>query len=309
MFQTPIAFILFNRPPETRIAFEVIRSVRPTDLFLIADAARAGREGEEQAVAETREIVAQVDWPCDVRRIYATQNLGCGKRIASGITAAFEQIDRLIVLEDDCVADPTFFSYAEALLERYADDPRVMAISGDCFHSQFLPSDASYYFSKYPHCWGWATWKRAWSLFRSHIPDWHKVIMSRDFRDLCHSSREQRYWLDVFQRIARGKVDTWDFQWTLTCWRHQGLTALPKQNLVSNIGFNESGTHTQEATSLSNLPTFPMNEIIHPEVVHRDLEADRYSDEMIFSGPWREPGAIQKIANKLKTTMARRRAA
>ncbi|MGI9470094.1 MAG: glycosyltransferase family 2 protein [Rubripirellula sp.] len=308
MFQTPIAFILFNRPRETQIAFDVIRSIRPTELFLISDAARENRELEPLAVEKTRQIVADVDWPCQVRRIYAEANMGCGKRISSGITAAFEEVDRLIVLEDDCVAHPTFFPYAECLLDRYEDDPRVMAVSGDCFHSQFQSSAASYYFSKYPHCWGWATWKRAWSLFQSHIPDWRQIILSRDFESLCHSTKERNYWLDVFERIARGRIDTWDFQWTLTCWKHQGLTALPKQNLISNIGFNSNGTHTQEATSLANLPTFPMDIICHPDQVLRDLRADQVTDEQIFSGPWREPGPMKRITNKLRS-LRRRNAA
>ncbi len=180
MFDVPIAFVFFNRPQPTQAGFERIRAARPSRLFLISDAPRAGRTGEADLVRECRRIVRGIDWPCDVQMIYADENMGCGRRISSGITQAMTEVDRLIILEDDCVPEPSFFSYCEQLLDRYEDDQRVMAISGDNFQLGTHRTNASYYFSKYPHCWGWATWRRAWQHFRLDIPAWP------EFRDMMH---------------------------------------------------------------------------------------------------------------------------
>src|SRR5690606_39168635 len=109
--------------------------------------------------------VDHVDWDCEVHRNYAESNMGCGRRPSSGISWVFEHVDRAIILEDDCVPDPTFFPFCEEMLERYAGDPRVMQISGRSVYDTAPQSHYSYYFSRQLNCWGWATWARAWKLY------------------------------------------------------------------------------------------------------------------------------------------------
>ena len=128
MTETPIVFVTFNRPDSAARSFESIRKARPKTLFLVSDAARGDRVGEADLVERTRRIGEQVDWPCDVHRMYATENLGCARRISSAISKALEIVDRLIILEDDCIAHHDFYDYCDALLDRYADDERVMAV-------------------------------------------------------------------------------------------------------------------------------------------------------------------------------------
>lgn len=284
MFDVPVALVVFNRPEPTAISFDAIARLRPRQLFLISDAARPDRPGEAQQVAECRRIAERVDWDCDLRTIFAETNLGCGRRISSGISEAFESVDRLIVLEDDCAADPSFFTFCDAMLDRYASDDRVMAVSGNNFQMGRARGEASYYFSKYPHCWGWATWRRAWQHFDLTIPNWPAFRDAGGLAHVCDSPDEVQYWTEAFDKVHAGRSQSWAFPWMLACWMNSGLTILPAMNLVSNIGFGEQATHTRRQTSLSNLKAESMGPIVHPDWVVRHAQADRFTDRTIFSG-------------------------
>lgn len=304
MLDVPIAFVIFNRPGPTKISFQQIRSARPTKLFLISDAARANRPQEAKLVQECRHIAEQVDWPCEVTKIYADQNMSCGRRISSGITEAMTHVERLIILEDDCVASPSFFPYCDALLDRYQDDERVMAITGNNFQMGAQRTSASYYFSKYPHCWGWATWRRAWQHFRLDIPDWPRFRDAGHLAAFCSGNREINYWTNIFDRVHAGSSDSWAYPWTLCCWMHHGLTALPSVNLVSNIGFGEDATHTKKTIPMAGLPAGTLDTIVHPAAVARHFAADSFTDELIFSR-----GGRKNPLKRLRRALIGRRAA
>lgn len=303
MLDVPIAFVVFNRPGPTKTSFQMIRAARPTKLFLISDAPRIGRVGEAKRVQECRDIAEQVEWDCEVVKIYAKENMGCGRRISSGITKAMEQVDRLIVLEDDCVASPSFFPFCDQLLRRYEDDERVMAVTGNNFQLGAERTSASYYFSKYPHCWGWATWRRAWEKFQLNIPDWPEFRDSGHLAAFCSSRHEIDYWTKIFDRVHAGNSDSWAYPWTLCCWMHHGLTALPSVNLVSNIGFGEDATHTKKADAMSHLPAHRMDDIVHPKAVARHFAADAFTDELIFTRAGRKH-PLKRLSRALRLRAA-----
>jgi hypothetical protein len=283
-FEIPTAFVVFNRPDHTQKSFEAIRAVRPSRFFIISDGPREGRPGEADLVRQSRDLVEQIDWPCDVTRLYADQNMGCGKRISSGVSAAMAKVDRLIVLEDDCVPDPSFFSFCQELLTRYENDQRVMSITGDNFQHGIVRSNASYYFSKYPHCWGWATWRRAWDKFDLQIPYWPEFRDSGQLLNFCHHLREVAYWTRMLDLVYAGELKSWAFPWMLACWMNHGLTAIPQRNLVANIGFGADATHTKQCNHQAGIAAESLTEIVHPEFVHRNFAADQYTDDKIFSG-------------------------
>jgi hypothetical protein len=121
MVQSPIVFLIFNRPEETARTFAAIRAVRPARLLVVADGPRAGRRGEEELCRRTRSVIDGVDWPCEVLRNFSGANMGCGRRVASGVDWAFAQVEEAIILEDDCLPDPSFFPYCAELLERWCE--------------------------------------------------------------------------------------------------------------------------------------------------------------------------------------------
>ena len=284
MLKAPIAYIVFNRPRHTTESFAAIKAQRPARLFIIADGPRAGHQTDADRCRAVREIVDHIDWPCDVYRDYADRNLGLKRRVSSGLNWVFGQVDRAIVLEDDCVPHPDFFKYCDSLLDRYETDERVWVITGNNFQGGHKRGDAAYYFSKYNHCWGWASWRRAWQHYHGDIPFWPEWKDSTDWLRKTSGRAERRYWTHIFDRVWRGEIDSWAYPWTACVWYHGGLTATPNVNLVTNIGFGPAGTHTVTSEELAGDQTYPLGPLIHPDTVQQDREADRYAFDHHFGG-------------------------
>jgi hypothetical protein len=284
--KTAVALILFNRPEETARVFERIREARPEKLFLIADGPRPGNADDQHASELARAVVAEVDWPCEVKRNFADENLGLKRRIPSGLDWVFEQVTEAIILEDDCLPHPSFFPYCEELLARYRDDERVVHISG----SQLLPEPPakwSYHFSRGPAIWGWATWRRAWRLFDVDLTDWHAMTKRQRkarLREMFEEPAEQRHWGFVWN--SSHDIDNWDAQWSYAALSRGLLAIHPNRNMISNIGFGDDATNATAdplgiaARDLQGI-SFPLE---HPPEVRRDVEADR-SASYLFRRP------------------------
>lgn len=281
----PVLLTVFNRPHETRQVLARLKDVRPEKIFVAADGPREGKPEDQNLCDEVRRMVAQeITWPAAVNTDFAAKNLGLRRRLASAVSWALEHEDRVIVLEDDCLPTPSFFRFCTELLEHCRNDHRVGVVTGDNFQPEGFARPASYYFSRYPHCWGWATWRRAWDLYDDGMSDWPEVRESGWLRDLFPHALEALYWRQIFDGTYSGEIQSWAYRWTYSCWRHGLLTATPVLNLVTNIGTGaaasntrdpEQGKHGVEACAL----TFPL---VHPVDVARDLTADEYAQQRVF---------------------------
>lgn len=280
---TPVAFLIFNRPDTTSQVFERIAAARPPKLLVVADGPRANRAHEAEQCARTRAVVEQVNWPCEVIRNYSDANLGCRRRVASGLDWVFQQVEEAIILEDDCVPHPTFFRFCEDLLERYRNDERVGMISGDNFQFGRHAADGSYYLSKYTHIWGWATWRRAWQHYDVTARYWPQFLASGAFEQATFPG-ERATWRSALERVHAGQIDTWDYQWTLACWAQSMLCILPEVNMVTNIGFGADATHTQRDSPYANLEARAMSwPLREPSLFAANVAADRATAEGQFS--------------------------
>jgi hypothetical protein len=283
--KTPVAFLIFNRPDTTARVFERIREARPPRLLVVADGPRADRPGEAERCAAARALIDGVDWDCEVLTCYADANLGCLRRVSSGLDWVFGRVPEAIILEDDCLPDPTFFRFCEELLERYRDDFRVAMISGGNYQFGKRRSPHSYYFSRYTHIWGWASWRRAWRHCDTTMRLWPEVRNSGLLRHLLGDERAARYWAGLFEKAHRGEADAWSYCWLFACWAQGALTVLPSVNLMSNIGFAAGATHTSGGGRLAAMPTEPMTfPLSHPECMFADPVADARSERELFSG-------------------------
>ncbi len=272
---TPVAFFIFKRPDVTQRVFDSIAKARPQQLFLIGDGPREEVPDEAERVAQTRELVAKVDWDCDVRTDFSLKNLGCKQRVVSGMRWVFEQVEEAIILEDDCLPDPTFYRFCEKLLSRYRDDRRIVGINGNNFQAGQTRTPYSYYYSKYFHCWGWATWRRVWEDYDADLSAWPDFLESDQLSHCCDSVEEEIFWRSVFSRQFREKTNSWAYAWTFSCWLQSGLSVAPEVNLVTNLGFGDEATHTSAVSSpLSGIPTLPIEEISHPPHIVRHKLAD-----------------------------------
>jgi len=281
--QTPVVFIVFNRPELTKQSFALLRRAQPCTLFLVADGPRPGVSTDITRCQSVRDIVSEIDWHCQVTRIFATENLGCMCRITSGLNEVFTLVPEAIIVEDDCMPDATFFRFCEEMLERYRDDLRVGAVSGDNFQKRGRASERSYYFSRYPHCWGWATWRRAWQRLDLYMEGWPALRDKNWLEGLFPRSCDQLYWRKMFDETSMGRIDSWAFRWTLTCWVEGFLTVLPSVNLVTNVGFDGGGTNNLKRDSRAYVPSesmiFPLN---HPLSVFAGVRADNYTPGTLF---------------------------
>jgi hypothetical protein len=280
----PILFIIFNRPDTTFQVFEAIRDSRPTELFIAADGPRCTKDGEVELCREARTIVDNVDWDCTVHTLFRTENLGCKVAVSSAIDWFFSHVEAGIILEDDCLPNASFFLYCQQMLDRFKEDERIFMISGDNFQNGVWRGDGDYYFSIYGHIWGWATWKRAWKKYDVTMADWEVLKNDEKFNSIFSGEDEAGFWKNIFTAVSDGKVDTWDYQWIYTGFKHRMLSVMPNENLVKNIGFGINATHTRDvANPYSNMTTHSLQIQNHPTSIAADVAADAYTYKSMFN--------------------------
>jgi len=287
--KTPVVFFIFNRPDTTLRVFEEIRKMRPSLLLIVADGPRENHPGDRDLCARTRATLEEVGWDCDVRRNYSPTNLGCRRRVSSGLDWVFQEVEEAILLEDDCLPEPTFFRFCEELLERYREDERIGQISGFNFQSGKRRAPYSYYFSRYYQAWGWASWRRAWKGYDVEMKRWPELRERGRLEDLLGSPHFVPYWRYVLEKVYRGEIDTWDYQWMIHCWTQNRLAILPHANLVKNLGFDARATHTAGWRKFKDGKTEPMRfPMAHPPYVVRDPVADRHTEvhRHLLPIPW-----------------------
>lgn len=281
MHTPPILFIVFNRPSTTKRVFEAIRAARPERLYFAADGPRGAVQTDNAKSDEVKKIIDDVDWPCEVKTLFQKKNLGCKWGPITAIDWFFENEEAGIILEDDCLPDSSFFSFCAELLSYYKNDERIMHISGNNFQRGIKRGDASYYFSKYSHSWGWATWRRAWVKFHPAINGFTDFDKSGSIKRVPVSRVAQNFWLKNFRSTIKGN-DSWDSLWMYTVWYNDGLCILPNVNLVTNIGFGEDATHTKKSNGKDETRSGGIDKVTHPKEALLDQEADEYAYDTLF---------------------------
>lgn len=285
-FKIPVLFLIFSRPASTMVVFERIRQARPNQLFIAADGPRADRVGEAELCAQARSIVDRVNWDCEVHTLFREKNLGCKQAVRSALDWFFQHVEEGIILEDDCVPDPSFFPFCQELLEKYRDNPKILSISG--FNFGYAPSDkqTSYSFSRYMNMWGWATWRRSVAMIDYEIPYWNQIDKVRFLHKHTRISivdfdwKWMKNWRSLFDDLTKGKIDTWDYYWLFAGFKNEMLSIFPHVNLVQNIGYNKDATHTTnenapEALVKSGSINLPLK---HPNKQKRNL---KFEEEFI----------------------------
>ncbi|MGA8088995.1 MAG: hypothetical protein WCA10_17100 [Terracidiphilus sp.] len=264
----PVVLIVFNRPEPTRRVFEAIAKARPSRLLVIADGPRLDRRGESDRCADVRQIVSSVDWPCKVVTNFAAENMGCRRRVISGLNWVFSLVEEAIILEDDCLPDQSFFRYCTELLARYRENRQIGMIAGFNFEGSFR-HPSSYYFSSLVPIWGWATWRRSWQQYEEEMKGWPEARRSGMLRRLFPDGRVVAYWEKMFDGMVDGTgPNTWDYQWVYTSWTRNWLNIVPATNLIQNIGFGDDATHTRKSDPLATIRADTMHfPLRHPSTI------------------------------------------
>lgn len=312
----PVLICGFNRPGCLKMVLAAVRAAKPQKLFLALDYPRAGRPNDVQGWKDCQEIFGNVDWPCEIYRNYADRNMGCGKRMTSAISWVFEKVDRAIILEDDIVADVTFFKFCAELLERYKDDTRVGMIAG---HDEHLHMDKintygdSYYFDRMTNITGWATWRRAWEKHDPELSFWPFMERSGILRNIFIKDKYVNRHVEWAGRLYRKEQNTWAGAWALTMYKEHWLSVHPSVCLVTHVGDLSSRVDDCDSTTVSvckrqnspfdNRPRYAMKfPLVHPITMIPNLVSEHYMLEDIHMSYWwrRIPRTPAEFVKKLR---------
>lgn len=295
----PVIVIVFNRVILAEKILRCLEEIKPKKLFVISDGARKTVPGEQEKVEQVRALFDGLSWDCEVYRDYADENMGCDRRVPTGISRAFAYVDRAVILEDDCIPSMDFFYYAEEMLKKYEEDPHVMMIAGSNLMKKYDILD-SCCFTARTYTWGWATWKRAWEHYSEDEAEWERIqrdgTLSRTYplRTRYYVKRELNYY------IKRGGCP-WDYCWWISCMGAGGLCAVPRVNLITNEGFGADATHTQKKGNYQG-EVFPMDfPLRYPKRVERDRRFDRYDTGL--NPPWKLVRGFRKLVREIRKTV------
>jgi len=281
--QNPILIRFFNRPDKLKKLMKVIKKVRPSKLYLLSDGPRDERD--KKLVDEARLIASNIDWTCTVKKKFSKKNLGGALAGYSGIHWFFSSVHQGIVLEDDNIPNISFFKFCDDLLKYYKNDKRIGMITGNNFQNSKWRGNGSYYFSKYIHCWGWASWRRSFSNWKLVPKNWFEIKKKLLKNESYHDKYEEKYWEKIFNKLCTNKKVHWDYSLLLHFWRKKYLTVTPNSNLVSNIGFGEDSTNTKSKYSkFSKMKVNNLERLKYLKKVERDIEADIFTFNNVFGG-------------------------
>ena len=296
-FETPVLFVIFNRPELTQQVFEAIRSIRPRTLFIAADGPRSSNSQDVHRCAAARQVVSKVDWPCDVQTRFLEENLGCRQAVSSAIDWFFSRNEEGIILEDDCLPCEDFFRYCEIMLNRYRNEKQIMHIGGTNFQDGIRRGREDIYFSRFSHVWGWATWRRAWLAYDVNMASYPSDPIDQMLSKISSNRYFANYWKSIFEMTYKNLIDTWDYQWLYAIWRSDGLCIIPQENLISNIGFGPETTHTHGPSPYAQMETRPFRPMHFPIQMTPNTEADAYTARKHFNIPSGWATFSRKILN------------
>jgi len=291
MFKTPILLISWQRPDKTLMVLKKIQQVKPLKIYLACDGVNLKDKGNRKKVEKTREILNNfINWECEIKKLYSDKNLGCKKGVSKAISWFFSNEEEGIILEDDCIPHVDFFHFSSLLLEKYRNDTRIWSISAHNQQEGIKNGIGSYYFSRYSHCWGWATWRRCWKEYDNDIKKWPEIKKNKILSNVFDNKRQYKYWEKIFDNIYyKSEPNTWDYQWSYICFLNSGLTIIPNINLINNIGFDNEATHTVKGQPKTNNLELKMKKsgifpLSHPPQIIRSKSADFRVELITYSG-------------------------
>ena len=273
--KSAVLFVIFNRPDTTLKVFEQIRIAKPKRLYVAADAPRSNFPDDISLCMQARSIIDKIDWDCELRTLFKKENAGCKDGVSSAVNWFFEYEEEGIILEDDCLPANSFFKFCDMMLMNYRDDTRVRHITGCNLQQGRKWGDSTYYFSNMTHVWGWASWKRAWKDYDKHLKKYNSCEIKAKLRNIFSDEMIVECWENIFSEVKAGKINAWGYQLDFTNFFNNGLTIIPNENLISNIGFGANATHTLDEHSLyANIPVVEIEEIIDPLFILPEKQAD-----------------------------------
>lgn len=297
----PILILIYNRQFETKQLIKSLKKIKPKKIYIGADGPKNNFIDKEKCL-QTRLVLTKINWSCKIEKNFSKTNLGCKKSITKNLNWFFKKEKEGVILEDDCIPNKDFFRFTKIMLKKYRNNKKIFSISGSN-HCKNKKNSTSYYFSKYSHCWGWATWRRAWKKNSPNLNFWPKFKSSKAWIDLHNDIIERRYWNKIFDNVKKKKFDSWAYPWTLSVWYNKGVSIIPNKNLINNIGYGFSSTNSILREKKNYKKYFLDKNIKHPKLITSDFKKDLYVFYNHYKGknylwPYRMIYIIELIINK-----------
>lgn len=304
--KVPVVVFIHRRDCHLEKVLHGIRKYRPSRMFCFADSWQEGNENEKKQCLRARAaLLAGIDWPCRLDMRYAKKKLGLKKNVETGLAHVFRKVSNAIVLEDDCIPTKEFFRFCEEGLSRHKNDPKIMSISGSCFLSAKRRVNASAYLSRYPHCWGWATWRRGWKRYSGQ---YSAITMMRILEEQNLGQEEKRHWLRVIQQMQSRQISSWAYLWMLAHWQAEARSLNPTSNLVTNIGFDSTAENTRDMGG--KLVTRSSGDIFNQLLELAPEAISRKWDREVFLNHYKRLSGrlslLEKIVEKLRKLLTSR---
>lgn len=297
MIKVNTSLILFThkRPYHTKQILDSINNIIFKNIYIVSDGWR--NKLEKKLVLKVRSIINKNKFSCRNIKFFLDKNIGIRNIFQIGLDWAFKYEDRVIILEDDTKPNQFFFRFCDQLLIKYKNKKKISMICGTNFKSSLTANNKnSYFFSKYSFIWGWATWKDRWELYDNKLEKWDNYKKSISFKKYFRKKNEAKFWKKNLD-FLRNNIDkgSWDFPLTFSNFYHKKLSIVPKNNLVTNIGYDApSGINPKKNSNLNyeNLK-FPLK---HPIKIKTLNVYDNYCSKHAFS----LPSFKNRVLNKLK---------
>ena len=278
---TPILILVYNRPFETKVLVNSLKKIKPKKIFISSDGPKNNSHDIKKNY-EVKKILEKINWTEEIQYNFMNENYGCKESVSRGISWFFSKVKMGIILEDDCIPNKDFFSFTKKILYKYKNNNKIYVVSGNNFLENKVTINESYYFSKYNHCWGWGSWARAWKHYDKNLIKWNSFKKSKSWKNKFHIALERKYWEKIFNLCYKKKIDSWAYPWLYSIWIKNGLSILPKSNLVKNIGFNLDASHTFSHKKFNFLTKKIEKKIVHPKKIKINHLADEYTLRNFF---------------------------
>ena len=299
MPKVPVLLLIYNRVDTALTVLEQIKNYKPEILYIASDGPRKEKKDEESIVLKVRNSVLEyIDWECQIETFFREENVGCGIAVHEAINWFFLMNEYGIILEDDCLPLSGFFEFCEEILHKYRNDHRIFEVCGTNLQGGIVRGNDSYYFSRFSSIWGWGTWSRAWKKYDYKMKNYKSFKLSKGIERIFSKSYQVKYWYNLFE--GSNKIDTWDYQWQFTIWDNMGVVVVPNVNLIKNIGFNSSGTHTKKAPGWY-YKLINSQKIIIPIKHPSDQRVNEKADQFLFNRARKIPKIIHLIGVLNKT--------
>jgi hypothetical protein len=254
----PIVLFVYNRPLHTRRTLESLANNRLADrstLFVYADGTKEGANEETlKSIREVREIIKQRKWCKNVELIESEKNKGLAASIRTGVTEIIGKYNQAIVMEDDLITSPAFLTYMNKALVYYQDRKAVYSISAYCLpRGKFsVPADYTYdvFVGLRNSSWGWATWKDRWNQIDWEVKHYPSLFKNENIRNALNRGGDDVF--ELLQWQQEGKLDIWSIQFTMTHLVNHGVSIIPVESYVNNIGHDGSGENCLHSNALSH---------------------------------------------------------